>query len=191
MTQLPHSRIGTITLYCGPMFSGKSEELVQDIRRRRKHGQKIVQVFYPDADTRTDKGFCTSKSGLKEPGREFSSVAMLKELIWRESQVIAIDEVQFVSPDVVNLAVDLRKSGKDVVLAGLDFDFRGKPFDTVSLAGNVADIIDRRHAWCTECGELARWSQLLDAIPSNGSNIVIGDADKYAARCFDHFIRQH
>lgn len=181
------SRTGIITLYCGPVCSGKSEELVQDIRRRRKHGQKIVQVFYPDADTRTDKGFCTSKSGLKEPGREFSNVAMLKELIWPNTQVIAIDEVQFVSPDVINLAVDLRRNGRDVVLAGLDFDFRGKPFNTVSLAGNVADIVNRRHAWCTECGEIARWSQLLDAPPQDGSNILIGGTNEYAARCFEHF----
>lgn len=185
MTLRALPKVGLITVYCGPMFSGKSEALLSDLKLRRDHGRQRFQLFNPRTNTR-DGGVCRSRKGLEEPSISFETIAELRDLIDPEVNAIAFDEVQFAPREIVRLIVALRDRGQDVVVAGLDYDFYGLPFPVVAEIVNTTSDVHRRHAWCTQCGDRAQWSQLLTQLPSDGGNIVIGD-NEYEARCFSHF----
>jgi len=171
--------IGWIEVICGPMFSGKSEELIRRLRRARI-ARKRVQVFKPTLDNRYSTDEIVSHSDQR---MESEAVAGVPELLakfdWR-TQVIGIDEANFFGPGLVDLAARLADSGKQVILAGLDTDFMGRPFSPMPELLCLAESITKTLAICITCGNPAKHTQRL---VESDDLIVVGAAGMYEARC--------
>src|SRR3569832_288893 len=118
---------GSITVVCGSMFAGKSEELIR-LARRALYAKKVVQVFKPTIDTRYDEAMVVTHMGVKHQAVPVMSVADLKTKINKETHVVLIEEAQFFDASLVPLVVDLADKGREVICAGLDQDFRREPF---------------------------------------------------------------
>lgn len=171
--------IGWIEVVCGPMFSGKSEELIRRLRRAEIARQR-VQVFKPGIDTRYSDEHIVSHSELKIPSEAVRDSAELeKKLDWR-TEVIGIDEAQFMGDGIVDLVVRLADMGKRVIIAGLDTDYLGRPFHPMPELLAVAEEITKALAICMQCGNPAKHTQRL--IPSDDL-VVVGAAGMYEARC--------
>lgn len=173
------ARQGHIEAISGGMFSGKSEELVRRLRRATIAGQ-VVQVFKPVADTR--HGPCRLVTRDK---RELEAVSVtcsceLKARLLREVQVVGIDEAQFFDDGLVGLVSELADSGLRVVVAGLDLDYLRRPFGPMPQILAVAEYVDKMHAVCIRCGAPAHYSQ---RIAGGGEQLLVGDTEKYEARC--------
>jgi len=177
----PHfkgQRSGWIEVICGSMFSGKTEELIRRLKRAKIANQK-VEIFKPRIDTRYDSGKVVShdeNSILAIPVDDSHKIQELSEGI----SVIGIDEAQFFDMDLPEVCQRLALQGKRVIIAGLDMDFRGKPFGPVPHLLAVAEYITKVHAICQHCGNLAthsyRWSGESDTV-------VLGEKDHYEPRC--------
>jgi thymidine kinase len=177
----PHfkgQRSGWIEVICGSMFSGKTEELIRRLKRAKIANQK-VEIFKPRIDTRYDSGKVVShdeNSILAIPVDHSHKILELAEGI----SVIGIDEAQFFDADLPDICQQLALQGKRVIIAGLDMDFRGKPFGPVPHLLAVAEYITKVHAICQHCGNLAthsyRWSGESDTV-------VLGEKDHYEPRC--------
>lgn len=171
--------IGWIEAICGPMFSGKSEELIRRLRRAMI-ARKRVQVFKPAIDDRyavdeiVSHGDCRMKS---EVIRDASDI--LQKLDWR-TQVIGIDEANFVGPALVDIAGQLADTGKQVIIAGLDTDYMGRPFPPMPELLALAESITKTLAICVRCGNPAKHTQRL---VESDDLIVVGAAGMYEARC--------
>lgn len=176
-----------IEMICGSMFSGKSEELIRRVIRSII-ARKKVQVFKPSNDTRYHSGHVTSHNG-----REIEAVPVSPEtpediltLVDDDTDVVAIDEVQFFEAGVVDVVRALSKEGRRVLVAGLDQDFRGEPFGTVPTLLALAEKVDKLQAICVVCGEPAsRTQRIIDGRPANYTDaiIMVGAEEKYEARC--------
>jgi len=161
------------------MFSGKSEELIRRLRRAMI-ARKRVQVFKPAIDDRYSKDEIVShadvrmKSEVVGAGKE-----ILAKLDWR-TQVVGVDEANFMGPELVDIAGQLADSGKQVIIAGLDTDYLGRPFAPVPELLAMAESITKTLAICMRCGNPAKHTQRL-----TGSEdlIVVGAAGMYEARC--------
>ncbi|MFC4769434.1 thymidine kinase [Effusibacillus consociatus] len=167
------------------MFSGKSEELIRRTKRARIAKQK-VQVFKPAIDNRYHITAVVSHAGEKEEAAAVKDCAHLRSLIEADTEVIAIDEVQFMDEGIVDLVMELANSGKRVILAGLDQDFRGEPFGPMPVLMSLAEYVDKLQAICVKCGNPAsRTQRLIDGRPALYSDpiIQIGAAESYEARC--------
>jgi thymidine kinase len=177
---------GWIEVICGVMFSGKSEELIRRVRRAMI-ARKTVQVFKSHLDERY-AGIYTVSS---HDGRTTEAVPVdTPEQIMRhlaaDTQVIAIDEAQFLDDSIVALATTLAAAGKRVILAGTDTDFRGEPFGPMPQLLAVAEVVDKLHAICVVCGNPASRNQrLIEGRPAryDSPTIMIGSAESYEARC--------
>lgn len=179
-----HSR-GRIELICGSMFSGKTEELIRRLRRALIARQK-VQVFKPVIDDRYHVEKVTSHNGLDFEAQPVSRAADIVEMLNPETTVVAIDEVQFFEPDVVDLVEELADAGKRVIVAGLDTDFRGVPFGPIPDLMARAEEVDKLHAICVVCGrEASRTQRLIDGRPAAQDDpvVLVGAAEVYEARC--------
>lgn len=179
-----HSR-GRIELICGSMFSGKTEELIRRLRRALIARQK-VQVFKPVIDDRYHVEKVTSHNGLDFEAQPVSRAADIVEMLNPETTVVAIDEVQFFEPDVVDLVEELADAGKRVIVAGLDTDFRGVPFGPIPDLMARAEEVDKLHAICVVCGqEASRTQRLIDGQPAAQDDpvVLVGAAEVYEARC--------
>lgn len=173
------SATGWIEAICGPMFSGKSEELIRRLRRARI-ARRRVQVFKPLIDNRYSETEIVSHAEVRMPSetiREPNDI--LRLLDWR-TQVVGIDESNFLGPDLVGVAQQLADSGKQVIVAGLDTDFLGRPFPPMPDLLCVAESITKTLAICMRCGNPAKHTQRLVA---SGALIVVGAAEAYEARC--------
>jgi thymidine kinase len=171
--------IGWIEAICGPMFSGKSEELMRRLRRAMI-ARKRVQVFKPVIDTRYSEDEIVSHTEMRmksEPIGEVSDI--LKQLDWR-TQVVGIDEANFLGPELVGIATQLADSGKQVIVAGLDTDYMGRPFPPMPDLLTLAESITKTLAICVRCGNPAKHTQRL---VQSSDLIVVGAADMYEARC--------
>jgi thymidine kinase len=171
--------LGWIEVVCGPMFSGKSEELIRRLRRAEIARQR-VQVFKPGVDTRYAEDQIISHSDFKiasECVKDFHD--MESRLDWR-SEVIGIDEAQFLGEGIVDLAVRLADMGKRVIIAGLDTDYLGRPFHPMPELLAVADEIQKTLAICMQCGNPAKHTQRL---VESTELVVVGAAGMYEARC--------
>jgi thymidine kinase len=171
---------------CGPMFSGKSEEMIRRLRRAEIAGQRVV-IFKPMIDDRFDASDVVSHAGIRMRGVPVRSVA---ELVSRaqEFEVVGIDEVQFFEPAIVPAALDLADRGARVVAAGLDQDFRRLPFGPIPELLSHAEFVDKLQAVCHRCGGSATTTQrLVDGKPApySGETVVVGAAEQYEARCRD------
>jgi thymidine kinase len=177
---------GSIEVICGVMFSGKSEELIRRVRRgviaRRK-----VQVFKSHLDSRYAGLYSvTSHDGTEFEASPVDSAAEIFRLARPESEIVAIDEAQFLDRDIVKVATLLADRGVRVILAGTDTDFRGEPFGPMGELMAVAEVVDKLQAICVVCGEPAcRNQRLLDGKPAryDSPTIMVGGRESYEARC--------
>ena len=176
---LTKGSIGWIEVVCGPMFSGKSEELIRRLRRAEIARQR-VQIFKPGIDQRYANDHIVSHSELKIQSEGVKDWQELeKKLDWR-TEVIGIDEAQFLGDGIVDLVVRLADLGKRIIIAGLDTDYLGRPFHPMPELLAVADDITKYLAICMQCGNPAKHTQRLVA---SEELIVVGAGGMYEARC--------
>jgi thymidine kinase len=175
---------GWVEVIVGSMFSGKSEELIRRLKRANIARLK-VQVFKPAIDVRYSVEEIASHSGLKHGSIPVSSAKELLDKIEPDTEVVGIDEGQFFDMEVVNAVNYLANRGMRVIVAGLDQDYTGRPFEPMPQLLAVAEFITKTHAICVKCGETANYSQRTvesDAI------VEVGASDKYEARCRRCFV---
>ena len=177
---------GWIEVITGVMFSGKSEELIRRIRRALIAGKR-VQVFKSALDDRY-RGIdqVTSHEGTYVEAVPVTSALDLARLIHPTTQVIGVDEAQFLDEGVVELISALADRGARVIVAGTDMDFRGEPFGPMPRLLTVAESVDKLHAICVVCGSPATRNQRLvngEPAPFDAPTIQVGGADSYEARC--------
>jgi thymidine kinase len=180
------SRPGWIEVITGVMFSGKSEELIRRVRRaiiaRRK-----VQVFKSHLDSRyTGLYTVTSHDGKELEATPVDSAAEIFRQVRPTTELVAIDEAQFLDPEVVLVASALAARGVRVILAGTDTDFRGEPFGAMGSLLAIAESVDKLQAICVVCGDLATRNQrLVDGRPARyeSPTILVGGRESYEARC--------
>ncbi len=175
---------GWIEIISGPMYCGKSEELIRRIRRV-KIAKQNVGVFKPIIDNRYSKSDVVSHSG---DSIQAIPVDHPEDILKRslENDVVAIDEVQFFSKEIIQVVEDLANQGKRVILAGLDRDFRGEPFGSMPELLARAEYVDKLHAICVICGNPAtRTQRLIDgkAASYDGPIVMVGASEVYEARC--------
>lgn len=171
--------IGWIEIVSGPMFSGKSEELIRRLRRA-KIARKRVQVFKPVIDDRYSATEIVSHGDQRMDSTVVSSAKeIIEKLDWR-TQVVGIDESNFFGIDLVDVATQLADTGKQVVIAGLDTDYLGRPFTPMPELLCVAESITKMLAICMRCGNPAKHTQRL---VESSDLIVVGAAGMYEARC--------
>ncbi len=190
--QEPSGRIevicGRIEVICGSMFSGKTEELIRRVRRAQIARQK-VQVFKPALDDRYGLQKVTSHNGLFIQAVPVSDAEALLNLVEPETEVVAIDEVQFFDWRVADVCNTLAARGVRVILAGLDLDFRGEPFGPMPLLLAIAEEVEKLHAICMVCGQDAsRTQRLINGRPASYDDpvILVGASEVYEARCRMH-----
>lgn len=178
---------GWIEVICGPMFAGKSDELIRTLHKMQYADIEYV-VFKPTTDKRSNKAI-KSRNGLINDAHEINEPYEILEFIMNQNKifnVIAIDEAQFFSNDLVDVADILADNGYVVIVAGLDRDFRGEPFGPIPKLLTKADIVNKLTAICTECGAPAtRTQRLINNKPAhyNDPLILVGNTESYAARC--------
>ena len=175
---------GWLEVVCGPMFSGKSEELIRRLRRAEIAGQRAL-IAKPRIDDRYDIGHVVSHAGAK---MRAVAVSRPEEIVGLADgyDAVGIDEVQFFAHEVVDVIERLIERGTRVVVAGLDQDFRGLPFGALPELLCRAELVDKLQAVCHRCGGPATMTQrLVDGLPApaDGETIVVGALDSYEARC--------
>ena len=175
---------GWIEVIVGSMFSGKSEELIRRLRRAQIARQK-VQVFKPKIDDRYSIEQIASHSGMTHISKPVMTAKELMAQIENETQVVGIDEGQFFDAAIVEAVNQLANDGKRVIIAGLDQDYTGKPFEPMPQLLSVAEFITKTHAICVKCGNTANYSQRTF---DSTERVEVGASDKYEARCRRCFI---
>lgn len=170
---------GWIEVVCGPMFSGKTEELIRRLRLALIARQK-VEIFKPALDTRYPEGHIASHDDQRFLCTPVADAGKILELVGEHSRVVGIDEAQFFDEAVVAVCQKLANRGRRVIVAGLDQDYRGEPFGAMPRLMAVAESVLKLKAVCMVCGGLASRSQRLTR---ETSQVVLGDADHYEARC--------
>ena len=178
MHQFPKD-IGWVEVICGSMFSGKTEELSRRIKRAM-YGKQKLQVFKPRIDNRYDDLAVVSHSQVKVVASPIDRAEEILQLLKPDTEVVGIDEVQFLGPDVVPVVEALAAKGIRVICAGLDQDFRGKPFEPMPQLLAIAEYITKELAICVVCGNPANRSQRL---AESAERVVVGAAGAYEARC--------
>ncbi len=181
--------LGQIVVICGSMFAGKSEELIRRARRAL-YAKKRVQVFKPAIDNRYDEAMVVTHMGVKHEAVPVSTVEQLKRKISSDTQVVLIEEVQFFDTSIVPLAVQLADRGVEVILAGLDQDFRREPFGPMPSLLAIADEVVKLRAICMKCGAPASHTyRAIDGRPAHRDDpiILIGATEAYEARCRNCF----
>jgi len=171
--------MGWIEVIVGPMFSGKSEELIRRLRRA-EIGKRRVQIFKPVIDQRYSKNGIVSHSGLEIPSELVTKGSEILEKVAPRTEVVGIDEAQFMGESIVADCARLAELGKRVIVAGLDTDFMGRPFEPMPRLLAVAEEITKLLAICMSCGNPAVHTQRLVA---SEELIVVGAGGMYEARC--------
>lgn len=179
---------GIIEVITGPMFSGKSDELIRRLRRARIARQKI-QVFKPAIDTRFANDKVTSHAGTEFEATPVESAARIGEQVSEDTTVVGIDEGQFFDPQLIEVARSLADRGVRVIIAGLDTDFRGEPFGPMPMLMAQAELVEKLSAICMVCGDAAtRTQRLINGRPAKFDDpvVVVGASELYEARCRSH-----
>ncbi len=166
------------------MFSGKTEELIRRVKRAL-YGKQKVQVFKPKLDTRYDEAQVVSHSRHKIVSTPIERARDILVHLREDTQVVAIDEVQFFGDELVAVCEDLAAKGLRVICAGLDQDYQAKPFEPMPKLLAVAEYITKELAICVVCGNPANRSQ---RISPRGDRVVVGSAETYEARCRRCFV---
>lgn len=179
MTARPDESRGRIEVITGGMFSGKSEELVRRLRRAAIARQK-VQVFKPQTDVRSGPEALVTRDNRQLDAVTVASSAELLERLEEGVDVVGIDEAQFFDPGLVEAVNRMADRGLRVIVAGLDLDYRRRPFGPMPAILTVAEYVDKMHAVCMRCGEPAHYSQ---RIVRGDEQVLVGDTESYEARC--------
>jgi thymidine kinase len=186
-----HTQKGILEVICGPMFSGKSEELIRRLRRARIAKQHVIS-FKHTLDDRHGLEYLVSHDGNRFETKPLESVHdMIIISAMEQATVIGIDEIQFFPREIVAVVCELINAGNRVIAAGLDRDFKGAPFGSIPLLMAIADKVTKLQAICTMCGEEATMSQrLVNGNPAryNDPVVMIGAQESYQARCRSCFI---
>ncbi len=177
---------GWIEVITGVMFSGKSEELIRRVRRA-VIARKRVQVFKSHLDDRYGGVYTvTTHDGISVEAQPVDSSAEIARQIRPDSEVIAIDEAQFLDSEILDVCTDLAGRGVRVIVAGTETDFRGEPFGIMPRLLCTAEVVDKLHAICVRCGNPASRNQrLIDGRPAkyDSPTIMVGGSEGYEARC--------
>jgi thymidine kinase len=184
MFRTPLVRHGSLEVVCGPMFSGKSEELIRRVRRAEIAGLRSL-IVKPAVDDRYDVGHVVSHGGAKMRAVTAATSADVAPLA-AGYEAVGIDEAQFFDDGIVGAVACLVDSGARVAVAGLAQDFRGLPFGAMPTLLALADHVDKLEAVCHRCGGPATLTQrLVDGRPApfSGETVQIGARDSYEARC--------
>ncbi|AKF08613.1 thymidine kinase [Sandaracinus amylolyticus] len=174
-----HGEIGWIELICGPMFSGKSEELIRRLKRAAIARQPL-QIFKPRIDDRYHETKIVSHSEHSIEAVAVGSSDEIARAVHSETRVVGIDEVQFFDAGIVQVAERLADAGVRVICAGLDQDYTGKPFEPVPALLCIAEYVTKTLAICSRCGQPAGRSQRMIA---SGDRVLVGAKDAYEPRC--------
>lgn len=173
---------GWIEVICGGMFSGKTEELIRRANRAKIAGQRVV-VVKPKVDNRYSESEVVSHNKNALPSLTVESSDQI--VLWTaDAQVICIDEAQFFDLNLVDVANHLANEGKRVIIAGLDMDFLGKPFEPIPQLLAVAEFITKLHAVCVESGGLASFSE---RISEEDSQVLVGEKNHYQPKSRAYF----
>ena len=171
--------VGWIEVICGSMFSGKTEELIRRLRRAQIARQR-VQIFKPKIDERYSQDHLVSHSEMRLKSEAVSSAdEILQKIDWR-AEVIGVDEAQFFDAKLVQVCNQLADLGKRVVVAGLDKDYLGKPFEPMPQLMAIAEYIEKTLAICMKCGNPANYTQRL---VESSDRVLVGATGTYEARC--------
>ena len=170
---------GWIEVVTGSMFSGKSEELIRRVRRAQIARQR-VQLFKPRVDDRYAQDEIVSHSDMKMPSQTVATAREILERLDDRTEVVAVDEAQFFDASLVGIVEGLANRGLRVIVAGLDQDYTGRPFDPMPQLLAVAEYVDKMLAICMRCGAPANRSQRL---VESRDVVVVGGAKQYEARC--------
>lgn len=182
-------RLGSITVICGSMYAGKSEELIR-LARRALYAKRRVQVFKPSIDVRYDEQMVVTHMGVRHEAVPVKNVRELQAALDPACDVVCVEEVQFFDRSLVDLAVRLADSGRTVILAGLDQDFRRKPFGPMPEILCVADEVVKLRAICMKCGQPASHTyRQVNGRPAHKDDpiVLIGATEAYEARCRNCF----
>jgi thymidine kinase len=171
------------------MYAGKSEELIR-LARRALYAKKKVQVFKPAIDDRYHQTMVVTHMGVEHEAMPIGGVRQLAAAIEADTEVVCIEEAQFFDPSLVDLCVKWADSGKQVICAGLDQDFRREPFGPMPLLLAAADEVVKLRAICMNCGEPASHTyRMIDGKPAHWDDpiVLIGATESYEARCRNCF----
>jgi len=175
----PRFSLGQIEVICGSMFSGKTEELIRRLRRARIARQR-VQVFKPRVDDRYDAADVVTHAQDRVEAEVVASSAELLRRVDDRTEVVGIDEVQFFDADIVEVVDKLANRGARVIVAGLDQDYLGRPFEPMPQLMAIAELVTKTLAVCVRCGAPANRSQRL---VSGDGRVLVGANEKYEPRC--------
>ncbi|WP_026254171.1 thymidine kinase [Erysipelothrix tonsillarum] len=182
---------GYIEVITGCMFAGKTEELIRRINVL-KFAHKNIIVFKPAVDNRYSDSKVVSHAGTSVQSVVIDKATDILKYVTNETDVVAIDEVQFFDDEIVKVCDHLALKGKRVMVAGLDMDFRGEPFGVIPKLMTTAEFVTKLTAVCTECGAPAtRTQRLVNGKPAsyNDPVVMIGASESYEARCrHDHIV---
>jgi len=177
-------RSGSIEVVCGPMFSGKTEELIRRVRRAQIARQK-VQIFKPKIDKRYHEKNVVTHSLQSINAEPVGSAIEILEKLFDTTRVVAIDEIQFFDELIVRVVSKLARRGCRVICAGLDQDYKGRPFGHMPELLAVADMVNKIQAVCTVCGAPASKTYRKDL--KKTEQVLVGESEIYDARCRTHF----
>ena len=183
MTAEKKPKFGSIEVVCGCMFSGKTTELIRRIEVCRHAGQK-VQVFNSSKDKRYAVRAIATHDLKTIEAEHVDKPEEILNLVKKDTQVVALDEVNFFSREISNIALQLASAGKRVICCGLDLDYQAVPFESTARLLAVADNVTKLAARCSRCGKPATRTQRLVDVKAR---IYVGGADDYEARCADCF----
>ncbi|MFL6448978.1 MAG: thymidine kinase [Bryobacteraceae bacterium] len=170
---------GWVEAICGPMFSGKSEELIRRLRRATIARRK-VQVFKPAIDNRYSENEIVSHAATRMPSEAVGDAGEILTRVDPRTRVVGVDESNFFGAGLVSVATQLADSGKQVIIAGLDTDFMGRPFAPMPDLLAISESITKMLAICVQCGAPAKHTQRLIG---SDDLIFVGAAEAYEARC--------
>ena len=176
------ANVGWIEVVCGGMFSGKTEELIRRAKRAHIAGQKVV-IVKPAVDNRYSETDIVSHNESVLPGIQVDTADQII-LLTSSAKVVCIDEAQFFDDRIIEVANTLANDGKRVIIAGLDMDFEGKPFEPMPQLLAIAEYVTKLHAICAESGVMANYSQ---RIIESDEKVLVGEKDAYEPRarhCF-------
>jgi thymidine kinase len=175
---------GWIEVIAGSMFSGKSEELIRRLRRAKIARQR-VQVFKPEIDKRFSQDHIVSHSEMKHESVNVRTAADVRANVLPDTEVVGIDEAQFFDNELIQVVNELAEGGMRVIIAGLDQDYTGKPWEPMPQLLAVAEYITKTHAICMKCGQPANYTQRTF---ESEERVAVGGEGMYEARCRQCFV---
>lgn len=178
-------KIGSIEVICGPMFAGKTEELLRRVRRLEYAHKKVV-LFKPQIDDRYEKSYIVSHNQNKAMCVALKTAKEMFDYVKEDTDAVVVDEFQFLDDDAVDMVLAFSRRGIRVIISGLDKDFRGEPFTNMPRILAYADQVTKLTAICVKCGEPATCTQRIingKPAPYDNPQILVGASESYEARC--------